>query len=173
MFPLEGHCNFCLWLKAVMALAEGYPPADLLMNRSLWWLGAEKSCRVWDHFAYLQLPDMKRVEKIPASPAAHAFHLSQSKSECKKMHLFLLQYHKLALACLHGGVWCSGLRLPPDLPCWSPATPASSLRGATSTRKPWQFASTGPDACDGEDKSQLLSQSYVLGREPCLVVGVR
>lgn len=41
MLPLEGHYNFCL--RAVMALAEGYPPADLLTNRSIYWLGEEKA----------------------------------------------------------------------------------------------------------------------------------
>lgn len=72
-----------------MALAEGYAPADLLMNGSISWPGAEKGSRVWDNFVYLQLPDMKRVEKVPADPVADAFHLSQSKSERKNAAFFV------------------------------------------------------------------------------------
>lgn len=106
MLPLQGHHNFCL--GAVKALAEGYPPADLLMNRSICWLGGRESCRVWDNFAQLQLLDTKMVEKIPASHVADAFHLSQRESECKNTALFV---EVLTSACLHGGTWCPGVRL--------------------------------------------------------------
>ena len=98
------------------------------------------------------------------------------------MQLFLLKYPGLAWACLHGGAWCPGLRLPPaplDVPCW-----------AGGPLQPLGLLYSEPPACISPDSlpvlvlmlvkekinpSSFLNTVYVLGkeREMCMVMGVR
>lgn len=140
MLPLEGHYNF--WLRTWWRVS----PCWFTHKKINMLAGGRGSCKFWDNFAQLQLLNMKRVEKIPASHVADAFHLSQREAECKNTALFV---EALTSACLHGGTRLRLSPAPPHLPCQLGCPP--QLLHGQSPVQPCQFASTGSDACDGEE----------------------
>ena len=125
---------------------------------------------------------MKRVEKIPAGPVADAFHLSQSKSECKNA-AFFVEVSQIGLSLSPRRCsWRQGRgcpQLPPDLPCWLGGPPESlglPYREPPARISPDSLLALVPMlVMEKIYPSSFLNTMYMLGmeKEMCLVVGVR